>query len=112
MGFIKDIKEIKEAVNEMREDTFTKAKKYDEVREYLKHIVLDVKNISLFLNEDGSTGVKIDYTIPPIKLFFDGDNKVLKNERFVAINMLDLISKEDMYKITEKLVEAQEKIGR
>lgn len=109
MGLRKDVKLIKQQLDELTAETMLKSRKYDELLEYLEKIKLDVKNASLFTDEFGSYGVKIDYSIEPIKIFFDSDGKLLKNERFYAINMLDLISLADMEKIAVVLNTATER---
>lgn len=111
MGLRKDvslIKEelslIKEKMNKLTDETIRKANAYDELKNYLKHIKLDVSNVSVqFDTELIKYCVKIDYHMPSLKVYIDKDNNVERNESFIAINMLDLISLKDMNKISEKL---------
>lgn len=114
MSFLKDIKQIKENVNavtekfdELTAETIRKAKKYDELKDYLSKVKFSVDKITLVLDKkDFVYGVKVEYNIPPITLFVDSDGGQVTNERFKAINMLDLISFDDMAKIKQKINEA------
>jgi hypothetical protein len=105
MRLKKIVENIEEKVNFLTKDSFHKAKKYEEQNDLLSKITLNVKNAKIFLNNDAQYGLNIEYEIPPIKIYFDDDGQMLKNERFYAINALDLISKEDMQKIQEILNE-------
>lgn len=121
MGFIKDIKELKEESKknlQLTKDIFSKTesftkennykiKKYEEISELLKNIKISVKDSKLFVNNDGLIGVEIEYDIPKIKLFLDEDGKMIKNNLFYSINMLNLISIEDMEQIQNKIEEAK-----
>lgn len=106
MRLKKIVENIEKKVNYLSKDSFYKARKYDEQKELLKKINLKVKKVNLFLNNDGQVGLDIDYEIAPLKIYFDDDGQMLKNERFYAINALDLVSKEDMQKVQEFLNEA------
>ena len=109
MGFIKDIKEIKTTLNEIASDTLEKARKYDELMKYLSKIKLELEKAALSYNQDGTYNVKVNYKMPYVLLSFDGDGNVIQNERFTAINMLNLISIDDMMKISEVINEAKNK---
>lgn len=100
---------IESKINDLSNNTASKAKKYDELISFINEIKFDLKNVSLFVNDYGSVGVKIDYTLPSIKIGFDEEGKIIKNNRFVAINQLNLISLEDMKKISNKIEEAKTK---
>lgn len=110
MGFIKDIKEIKNTLNDVTKDLFYKAKKYDEIMEYLKHIKINVKRADIVVSEDYQYNVRVKYEIPDI--IVKVNNKVdSNNDLFKSINMLNLISVSDMDKISKKIKEAKEKNG-
>lgn len=100
---------IQEKVDFLSGENFIKAKKYEEQKELIKTIKFRIKKANLFLNNDGQIGVNVEYEIPPIKIYFDDDGQMLKNERFFAINSLDMISREDMQKIQLILEEAIER---
>lgn len=117
MSFLKDIKEIKQdvkkvtsTVDSLTAETIEKAKKYDEMKEYLSNIKFSVDKINLILDKsDFVYAVKIEYKIPPVTIFVDSDGQQAVNQRFKSINMLDLISFDDMQKITKKIEEAKNK---
>ena len=109
MSLRKDVKIIKQQLEDLGKDLFKKAREYDVLSEEVKKVKLDVKNVSLFVDEFGSTSVNVEYSIPPVKIFFDSDGQILKNERFIAMNMLDLITLEDMEKIAIKINLAKER---
>lgn len=114
MGFVKDIREIKENSKKILEETKTftkdnawKIKEYDKISELLKNVKLNVKEAKLFVNNDGLIGVSIDYNFPSIKVLLDEDGTVVKDNRFYSVNMLNLIPFEDMQKIQSKINEAR-----
>ena len=106
MGWIKDIKFIKSNFEKITDETIKKAKAYDEIKSYLKHIKFDVKNTSVVFDaENMCYCVQIKYDIPQINIHIDKDNNIEKNDRFISINTLDLISISDMQKISSKIDE-------
>ena len=111
MGFLKDIKEIKETLNKVTSEALNKSVMYDELNNYIEKVNINVQKVSLNYNQDGTYNVKIDYSIPHILLSFDGDGNVIQNERFKAMNMLNLISIEDMMKISDYIENAKKKNG-
>lgn len=106
MGLIKDIKLIKKQVEKITDQTILKSNKYDFIKENLEKIPIRIKKINNFFDEYGKYGIKIEYEIPPVKLIFDDNNDVMKNDIFYAINSLQLLSIED----ERKLIEILEKI--
>ena len=109
MGFLKDIKEIKDKVNLINEKTLHKSQKYDDIIEKLKTIKIKVTKVSLYMN-DGKWDVKVDYDVPTNIIKVD-ENTSYQNEMFTNINILNLISMEDMVKIAKKIEEAKIKNG-
>lgn len=106
MRLKKIVKDIQDKVNFLAKDNYHKAKKYEEQQELLKNIKLKVKKTNLFLNNDGQVGVNIEYEVPKVKIYFDDDGEIIKNEKFYAINSLDLISNEDMQNVAAIIEEA------
>ena len=109
MGLRKDVKTINEKLDQITSKTMWKAKEYDRIMGSLSQIQFDLSKCSLFLQDDGSYGFLVSYNIPVIKVFFDGDNEPIRNDRFVAINELNLISIGNQKIIAEKIQEAKEK---
>lgn len=100
---------LTELINEMNNGAVQKAAKYEEIINLLKNVKINVKKFSSELKDNAMMSLKIEYEIPPIELIFDSENTLLVNERFRAMNLLNLISFEDMAKIQEqlKIVEKQ-----
>lgn len=111
MSFKKDVKNqlnsIEKKIDNLAPEILEKAKKYDELKELLKHIKFDVKNASLFSDNLGNIGVKINYFIPEVRIYCDSEGNIEKNNKFYAINKLDLVSFSDMKKIQAKIDEAK-----
>lgn len=111
MSFKKEIKQqlnlIEEQLKQLSPQILEKARKYDELKERLKYVTFDVKNVSLFTDSMGNIGVKIAYNVPEVKIYCDSDGNIEKNNRFIAINSLDLVSFSDMKKIQVKIDEAK-----
>ena len=110
MGIFKDIKEIKDTLNDVTKDLFYKAKKYDELVEQLSKIKINVKKVSLIISEDYTHDVKIEYAIPDVIIKTNQSVKS-NNDFFASINKLNLISISDMDKISKKIEEAKQKNG-
>lgn len=79
-----------------------KANKCDFYEQNIKNIKLKVSKIKPVLIES-NIGITIEYQIAPITLFLDDGNVVCPNETFKSINLLDLVSFEDMQKIQRKI---------
>ena len=110
MALRKDIKEIKETLNNITSEIFDKAKKYDELINYLSKIKINVKRASLILSNETNYDVRIEYQVPDIIVKVDKD-KTYADDMFKSINLLNLISMEDMRKISQKIEEAKLKNG-
>lgn len=97
-----DIEEIKEKVDKILDGSIVnKANKCDFYERNLKNIKLKVSRIKPVLFEN-NIGITIEYEIKPVTIYLDGEN-VFPNEVFKSINLLDLISYEDMAKIQKKI---------
>lgn len=84
-----------------------KAKLYDNIMEHMNKIVIDVDKVNLFVNNDGKIGVQVDYKVEPVKIFFDDNNNIIENSRFIAMNYLDLIPADGMKKVQVALTDAK-----
>ena len=109
MGIRKDIKEIRKKVDSLTNETINKAKKYDELINNLNKIKIKIDKTSFFVDEYGKIALKIDYQIPPIRLYFDDNDDVIKNETFYSLNILNLVPMEEQLKIVKKIEEAKNK---
>ena len=107
MGILKDLKELKKDVAEIKAtlvgDLEKKGKKYDEMKEDLSYVSLKVKSIVETVDETGKPALKIIYEAPQILLTFDDNGNVLENSVFKAINGLDLIGMNDKIKLIESI---------
>ena len=116
MGFRKDIKEIKETVdkinNSIAKDTLQKLSKLEELEKNLSHISFKVKNIVEKYEEDGNKSLKIEYIVEPIKLVFDANGEMFFDNKFYSINMLNLISFDDMNKIQKAINKISKENGK
>ena len=106
------LKSIQELTDFIKGEEFTKLKKDSEelqrIKELLSHIKFKIKDFSYF-KEDNA--VKITYELPKIVLPLDENGKVAKkDEFFYSVNVLELISLEDMLMIQEFLNNLQNKI--
>ena len=104
IGLRKDIKEIKDSIKQINSNLdktiIEKAKKFDELSENLKKVELKIKSAKMHISDSGEEQLKIEYEINPIYLQFDPDNNIVYNPEFYAINMLNLISPQDMQKMS------------
>ena len=105
MGLIKDIKETKKMVQEIRDANSKivteKAKKYDELMSYLKNINFNIDKIIPAVDDLGNTKYAITYKSPTIIQEFDHDGNPIKNDFIYSINMLNLVSVEDWSKLQQ-----------
>lgn len=111
MSVRKDLKEVKKLVEEIHSQyatAFKKARLYDEQKELLKHIKFVVKDCQTVFNENTlAYSVVVRYELPKVQVDFEVGGEQMQNDRLRAINLLDLISAEDMEKIRKKLQEAE-----
>lgn len=112
MRIKKILQEMNNKLSGLTDKTVKKAQKYDSIKQQLDYIKFNVKNINYFTNENnGTIGIEIEYEMPKIKIYFDGDGNILENNRFIAINSLDLISFEEMEKIKTYIKNVERKIN-
>lgn len=108
MSIRKDLKAIKEELSNMNSSAIIdKAKKYDELISYLADIKFDVESVKTAYDDNGTCFVIVNYKIPSVKLYVNEDGSTIPNNRFKAINMLNLISFEEMSKIAAYIEEAK-----
>lgn len=79
----------------------SKANKCDFYEQQLKNIKLKVSRIKPKLIET-NIALTIEYEIEPVTIYLD-DGNIYPNETFKSINLLNLISFEDMNKIQKKI---------
>lgn len=112
----KDVKEIKEVVSKLSTSMSIKAMEYDKIKDFLKDIKIEVAKCNTLFDESRMEYiVKVEYKMPTITLTFDEDGDVMLNERFRAINSLDLISMDDMDRIADSIQRAKnlnKEVGR
>lgn len=102
-------KKIKQEIDEINKKLdallnsgiMNKANKCDFLEQNIKNIKLKVSRIKPVLLES-NVGVTIEYEIAPVTVYLDNGN-VFPNETFKSINLLNLISFEDMQKIQKKI---------
>lgn len=98
-----EISNLNEKVDKLLDGSIiNKANKCDFYEKNIKNIKLKVSKIKPVLLPEGNIGMTIEYQINPVTIFFD-DEQVYPNEIFKSINLLDLISFEDMQKIQRKI---------
>ena len=78
-----------------------KAQRCDFLDLNLKNVKIKVSKITPVFIQD-NFGLTIEYKIDPITIYIDNGN-VFPNESFKSINLLNLISFEDMQKIQKKI---------
>lgn len=99
------LKEVQELSNLIKSNTFNQLKEDSEelkrIKELLSHIRFKVKDIKYYKDDDA---VKITYELPKIVLKLDENGKVAnKNDFFYSVNVLELVSLEDMLTIQDFL---------
>lgn len=110
MGIRKDLKQIKQELSIINSSsTIEKVKKYEELIKYLEDVKIQVDNVKEIFDENGNCFVMVNYKIPPVKIYIDGDGSTIPNARFKAINMLNLISFEEMQNISSHIESAKRK---
>ena len=112
-----EVVDMKSQVNSIRDDldhilngVLNKAQLYDIMLSQLENVVVKVDRAHIVFNQESATyGVKISYSIPDVELVYDKDKGFDVNERFKAMNMLNLISAEDMQYISNQVDLANQK---
>lgn len=106
---MEQLTEIQGKMDTLTAENQQKIKKYEEITEYLGDIKINVSKIDFVVDKNGNVGIEVSYTIPKQKVEFDDENHLIQNKTFKAINMLNLISFDDMQKISNKLDDAKMK---
>lgn len=113
MGLKKQILEklqaLEEKVNTLSGENQIKIKKYEEQKEYLKDFNMKVSKTDYVVDKNGNIGIEVHYSVPKQIIQFDDENNMIPNKTFKAINMLNLISMEDMQQISYLLDEAKKR---
>lgn len=107
MSVKKEIKEIKDNLINLRKELtpeiMAKAKLYDELMENLSNVHIKLKGAKRIITESGSKQLKIEYEIDPVILSFDDNDKPIYNPSFYGMNVTNLVSVEDMSKISKAI---------
>ena len=98
---IKDNKEIKESLNP---EVIRKAQEYDRVSALLKNVKVHVSKVAKTMDAKGNEAFIVHYEIPPEIVSVDEDGGMVCSETFRSINFLGLLSVEDEFKISEKIL--------
>ena len=97
-------KKVEELINELD----AKTKELEEMKKYLSFIKMRVKNIGVY----GDENLKVTYEIEPVFLNFDSHCDVRVNDTFKAINMLNLISFQDMSILSNSISKMSEELKK
>lgn len=112
MGLRKDIKEIKEQLNiiknELSLEIIRKAEGYDRLKKLLEEIYFDVELVES-LDYNGETQYEVIYKNPKVMLNFDEYGEPIKNDFFYSMNMLNLLTIEANEKILDILFKEKNK---
>lgn len=107
MALRKDVKEIKQLLEQISKDTLYKAKEYDKLIDLLKMLPVKISKIHTQINKDLTYSVKIEYEIPSVEIKVDKNSYIPNNDSFKAINLLNLLSMEDAQKISKEIEKAK-----
>lgn len=107
MGIRKDIKLIKEKVEQITKETIYKADQYSFLKENLDKISIELDDVKTFIDDYGKVGLKVKYKIPEINIILDDNNDIIKNDIFYAINILKLLPVEDERKLINSIKKIQ-----
>lgn len=107
----KRLDEIQTSVNELTKIVKTQelerlrkeSEELKNIKKLLSNIRLHVKKVEEVQDGDIQRKVKIVYELPIIILKYDDNGKLIKNNFFYSINALDLISYDDMKRISKVL---------
>lgn len=77
---------------------------YVKLNEYLSYLGLGVKDVKRIENDsDGKSYLRIIYKIPSVDIEITDTNELTRNERFRAINLLEVLSAEDYDMIQKEI---------
>lgn len=103
----KDVEQIKDKLDSITGAALQKAIAYDTEQQYLKDIVVNVdRAIPLFDEKTFRYVVKITYKVEPTILYVDDDGEATLNNRFRAMNELNLIPLNDLQTISNAISRA------
>lgn len=116
----KRIEELQKTVNELKEIVVTQEltrlrninKDYKEQCELLSHIHLELKNVRTVERDDGSYYLEVSYKTPVVHISFNEEGKLVRNDFFRSVNMLNLLSQEDTERIAKEISAAERKIKK
>lgn len=101
------INTINEKYDQSFNELLVKAKKQYDQELLLKDIKIQVKKANIFFNETTcSYCVKIEYDVNPSIIYFDED-QVIKNKFLYSAAMLNILSAQDMKKVSSYIEEAK-----
>lgn len=112
MGLRKDVKKILEILEPFEKDIMLKAKKYVELTGQVETIKFSVKSITHYIDEKGDYAVKIEYAMPAQMITQDYEKNIVCSDMFKNINYLNMVSFDDMEKITRAVEYMKEKNKR
>lgn len=104
-----EISELRELLEKLNSDTTQKAKKCEEIQSYLDSVKLKAKSSVKFNENAFGYSVVVEYTAPKLELLIDENENVVASPTFKAINMLNLISYDDMEEIAKNIMLAKKK---
>ena len=102
---LNDVQEIKKGLETLSEANQKKIAKYEETKEQLSKIRIEISNVKTCIENNGSLSLEVHYKVPVAKIRIDDEGFLDVDEMFRAINLLNLISFEDMNKVQKKLEE-------
>lgn len=116
----KRIEQLQKTVDELKETVITQEltrlrninKVYTEQKELLSHIHLELKNVRLVEDESGLNYLEVSYKTPVLKVAFNEDGKLVRNDFFRSVNMLNLLSQEDTERIAKEISAAERKLKK
>lgn len=119
--FNKKIKEqiatLQDAVNKLQKTIETQEltrlrannNNYKEMCEDVSKLALKVKSTKVLLDDNGYPYVEIRYETPVVKMPINSNGEILRNDFFRSVNRLNLLSQEDVIKLSNFLEEAKQK---
>ncbi len=115
MSFLKDVKEIKQTLNELKEASIgnleKRSKRADELENYLSKVRINLKKVSDITLQNGKSGIRIIYDMPQIILELDDNGEIIPNDTFTAINMLDLLNMNDLIYLS-RIINSKKKLNK
>ena len=82
---------------------------FEEQSQLLSQVKFHLKDIHLVEEDSGASYVIVKYDQPVLKLYFDADGNIIRNNMFYSINKLQMMPMDDLKKIKFKLDEIKER---